>query len=1294
MKNLVIKYWLFISLIFTWLVFSQAVQAIKFYSINSLFGISSRSANSICKDDNGFIWAASKTGILRLSGNSYRIYDLPYETTGAVVVTLNYKNSKLIAYTNNGQVFIYNPVFDRFELLINLRKALDNENFDVFGILPDPHGDYWIALNSGIYKFHGGKITLVDESQNDRYLFAWYNGKTLLVVDASKISLLDTYSGKSKTICQYSNINPGRISELFFDSARNRLWIGTYSKGLFCYTFGSSNITPMFSSSFPRQPVLAMTESSESTLLIGVDGQGLWEVDKNRNEIINVFKENNDDPFSLRGNGVYDIFCEPGERVWICTVSGGVSFYNLASPLVNQITHRTNDQNSLVNNDVNSIIEDKSGQIWFATNNGISRWNKTTNQWKSFYFDKVKQAQVFLSICEDDQGRIWAGSYSSGVYLFDGTTGKELAHYAESAPASNFIFDIFKDSEGDIWIGGAYGQLPCFVTRENKFRTYENVSISAFAEISPGQILLGGSYGVKLLDKKSGVISNLLPGYEVQDLLVLNKTVWIGTSGEGLLEFNLNDRTTSTYTIKDGLPSNFVNSIAFAENNLWLGTENGLCQFDLKSKTAVTFPSIVPLSGFSYNKCAIFRLNNSQLACGTNNGAVLFDPQSIQNIPAIGKIFFQNINIAGRPVRDIPSMNLQTPVDSLKTLTLGYAENTINLELIPFGTGSKFSWKLEGFDREWSSPSENRFVAYTNLPAGKFELKIRLYDNSVSGVIAERLLAIRIIPPFWRAWWFWLVLVIVGSSVVLLSLLYYINRLKQEHTEEKVRFFTNTAHDIRTSLTLIKAPVEELRREKGLTEQGKHYLKLAVEHARQLSSVVNQLIDFQKVDIGKEHLSLSMIDLVQFIEARRMLMSLYAESKNVGLLFHANCESYLTAFDEQKMEKIIDNLISNAVKYSPNNGQVTIELKCSETSWTLQVKDNGIGISRKAQRQLFNEFYRGENAINSKVVGSGIGLLLVKKYVLLHSGKITCQSEENVGSVFQVVIPHKTIQKPLVATNFASEIVPVINHDDIETVRIANEPEFLSKDLKVLVVEDNDDLLKFLKSTLGNYFKVYTATDGEEAWKFIEKQIPDLIVSDVMMPRMDGFELCRLIKSTYETSHIPVVLLTALSEKTDQLQGLGLGADDYLTKPFDMNLLIRRISSIIRNREIVREKAIKTVKEMAFERVLDNELNDNFIKRIFEIAQANLSNPEFSKEDFASEMNVSTSLLYKKMKSLTGQSPTDFMKTIRLNHALDILKSGKYTVTEVSELCGFTSLTYFGTVFKKHFEKSPSEILE
>ncbi len=1280
---------------------SMNVLAVKFYSINSIFGISTRATNSICKDDNGFIWASSKTGILRMTDSDCRTYHLPYDTTGALLVNLIYENSKLIAYTNNGQIFSYNSVYDRFDLVISLSKLIDYEDFSLYSLLMDESGNYWLALGSGLYKYDSVKLSLIDDSfKENYYLMTWYDKQHIVIAKPEGIWMLNIQTRKSKCLFENKNISKLIVSTFFLDKKQNMLWMGTYSKGLFCYNFASKKLSHVLQSKLPKQPILAIEENSDSTILIGIDGQGVWELTKNENQILNVYKESADNPHSLRGNGVYDIFYDQGKRVWVCTISGGVSFYELTSPLVNQITHQVNNTNSLVDNDINSIIEDRDGKIWFATNNGISCWGVGTDKWGNFNFNKLKQAQVFLTLCEDNQGRIWAGSYSSGIYVLDGTSGKELAHYTgddkKVSGVSNFIFDIFKDSQGDLWIGGIKGKFICYQAKVDNFKVYTNESISCFAELSPNQILLGCSSGIKLLNKQTGDIEIFLSGYVVQDLLVSGNIVWAATSGEGLVMYNFNKGTIKKYTIYDGLPSNFINSISDDNNGLWLGTENGLCRFNTTDKTINTFSSIYSLSGVSYNKSSLFRLKNGQMAWGTNNGAVFFSPQSLKEISSKGKIYFQDLAISGLSIRELASFQLKQPVDSLQALKLKYSQNTFTLELISIlmQSGSKFSWKLEGFDKTWSTPSENRIITYTNIPSGEYQLKIKLYDHSLLKEIHQRSISITIIPPFWRKAWF-IILVIIGfSGFIFLYFLYHINKLNQKHTANKIRFFTNTAHDIRTSLTLIKAPVEELSKEKNLSEKGSYYLNLAIEQTRQLATVVTQLMDFQKFDIGKEHLSLSMVDIIELTLNQKIINDSFAKTKNIEIVFTSNYQSYTTAIDESKIEKVINNLISNAIKYSHNDSQVNIDLKCDDKKWILQVKDNGIGINKKSQQQLFKEFYRGDNAINSKIVGSGIGLLFVKKYVLMHGGDISFNSQENVGSTFQVVIPFKNFSNELQGKNNNHKIQKELKFNPVVSEPDNTESDNqTSKQIKILIVEDNDNLLNFMKCALNNDFEVYTATDGEEAWKFVSKHIPDLVVSDILMPNVDGFELCKLIKSTYETSHIPVIMISALSEITHQLEGLGLGADDYLTKPFNISLLVQRIKTIIRNNKVIRDKALRLIKGDITEPVFRNELNDKFVKKMLEVTQSNISNIDFDKDKFAAAMNVSSSLLYKKAKSLTDQSPSSFIKNVRLNHALDLLQSQKYTVTEVSELCGFISLSYFSKVFRNHFGKSPSEIL-
>jgi DNA-binding response OmpR family regulator len=393
---------------------------------------------------------------------------------------------------------------------------------------------------------------------------------------------------------------------------------------------------------------------------------------------------------------------------------------------------------------------------------------------------------------------------------------------------------------------------------------------------------------------------------------------------------------------------------------------------------------------------------------------------------------------------------------------------------------------------------------------------------------------------------------------------------------------------------------------------------------------------------------------------------------------------YVSAVDAAMIEKVIDNLISNAIKYSLQNGKVTVAFEGNENKWTLTVKDRGIGISKKARRKLFKEFYRGENAVNSKIIGSGLGLLLAKNYVAIHGGLIECESRENEGAEFKITVPYKKTGV-YSRTSDRNDSPPNILPEPIPA------PSGKSK-MSILIAEDNTHLSGFMYHALAEAFDVTLAEDGVQAWDMILEKTPDLVVSDILMPNRDGFELCRMLKSTFETSHIPLILLTSLTGKAQQLQGLGLGADDYLTKPFDMDLLAERIKTIVKNRKTVREKALKMIEAKPGDHFFENKLNDKFIKKAVEVVRLNMNNEAFGKDEFAAAMNVSSSLLYKKIKSFTDQSVVEFINGIRLNRAIELLQSRKYTITEVADRCGFSSLKYFSASFKDYFGKKPSEI--
>ena len=1250
-----------------------------FYSVNNLYNISIRETNSACKDADGFVWVSSKMGILRFASHNYRFYNLPYSEHNALTVRLECRDKMLVAYCNSGQVFIYNPVSDQFEPLINLIRYINGLNLIIYKIAIDTRQNLWIATSNGFFKYADGQITTIDD-EGAFFNLEWMPDNKLIVAGLSKLEIIDTEADGAMPNDIGASLPASIKTSLFCDSAHNRLWIGTKTDGLMIFDFASHKVTSV--DGIPKLPVLALKQFNDSILLAGVDGHGVSLINIGTRRIDKTYQHDLNNPQSLASNGVYDILCEPGRRVWACTYDDGVVFSNIESKNITQFLHQTNNDNSIKDNHVNDVCEDAYGNLWFATNNGVSRYNPLTDKWLHMQADARDRSRVFLSICTDSEGRIWAGTYSSGLYVFD-HNGRTMAHYTSGNRNdynNDFVFSLLKDQNSDIWIGGTNNDIFRYNHLSRSFSRFDYLPVNKIAELDSVSLLLGCTSGLIKIDKTTGNKTVMIDSCIVNDILVRGDTIWVATHGNGLIRMNVDSEKTARYDSRNGLPSDFVTSLLYAAHHLWIGTETGLCKFEPASEKAFIFPSTSQLSA-SFNRHAALVLRNGNLIWGTSNGAVCLNPDFEPDEQSDGKIFIQDISVAGSSIRNLTEITGNQPINQLKLLKLNYTQNTIKVELEALGkvVGPRFAWKMEGLDSDWNLPAAQNIISYPNLPTSDFELVIRLYDNTMSRVVDERRLAITVKPAFWHTWQFMLVCYILAAALIFTLVMRYISEMKRRHSEDKIRFFANTAHEMRTSLMLIKAPIEELTKETGLSAQGAKYLDMANQQARQLSAVVTQLMDFQKADINKENLKLVDTELVSFISQKVQMFESLAQKNNCRFTFERDTESLTTAIDIDLMGKVIDNLLSNAIKYSPDGGAVIVSLQSGKDVWRLKVADNGIGISESEQRQLFREFYRSDNAVNRKIVGSGIGLMLVKCYVEMHGGSVSCSSRPNHGSVFTIEIPLATVgSKP--EKRLSSKRQSAKNETDTPT----------KTDITLLIVEDNDSLLRFMSDTLSGEFNISTASNGNEAWQAIGQQQPDIVVSDIMMPEMDGFELCRLMKSTFETAHIPIILLTALSGRAEQLQGLGLGADDYLTKPFDMDILRLRLKTIVRNRQLTKSKIINSLSH-GTPVELGNKQNDEFVQKLHLTVKENMGNSDFDKEQFAAAMNVSSSLLYKKIKALTDLSPTDFIKTARLEYAQQLLKSQRYNITEISEMCGFASAAYFSTVFKKQYGVAPSD---
>lgn len=616
-----------------------------------------------------------------------------------------------------------------------------------------------------------------------------------------------------------------------------------------------------------------------------------------------------------------------------------------------------------------------------------------------------------------------------------------------------------------------------------------------------------------------------------------------------------------------------------------------------------------------------------------------------------------------------------------------------------------YSWKLEGFYDGWSRPEKDCLIRFTNLNPGKYTLRVRAISSEDRRIVLEeRDMDIMIEQPIWLSIWALLLYALVIAAIVTITLRVIILRKQRKTSDEKIRFFINTAHDIRTPLTLIKAPLEELSEKEDLTPGGRSNMNTAIRNVNALLRLTTNLINFERADTYSSALYVSEYELSTYMEEMINAFRAYADVKRVSLTYESNFRYMNVWLDKDKMDSILKNLISNALKYTPEGGSVHIFTAETEDNWSVEVKDTGIGIPASEQKKLFRMHFRGSNAINSKVTGSGIGLLLVWKLVRLHKGKINFSSTEGKGSCIKVIFPkkekyyRKAVHSPKPGSEkvvYAESGVP--KNISLSTVYdTARQRQQQNDDLpKILIVEDNDELREYLRNTLSDDYTIQVCSDGKQALDIVKEYMPNMIISDIMMPEMRGDELCHKLKNDIETSHIPIILLTALNNDRNIIEGLKTGADEYIVKPFNIGILRATIANILTNRSLLRHKyANLELNDEESDTACINcstDIDWKFISTVKKSVEDNMDNSSFTVDVLCNLLNMSRTSFYNKIKALTDQAPADYIRLIRLKRAAQLLKEQQHSITEVAEMTGFSDAKYFREVFKKHFNVSPSQ---
>lgn len=1303
-------------------------------------GLSNLRVFSIVEDGDGVIWISTKTGIDRYNGHTVKNYVWPGsfyygDLAGRRLYLLYDMRKGLLAYDHTGRIYRYSTINDSFEQVLHLGQYI-NEDVILNKLCIDHDGALWIGLDKGLYKQEtDGTLVTVLKGQyvND-------------IVTAGEM----LFAGTSTGIWQISNTIPSRVNQildrcyvqtLFYDASKNELWIGTFDNGLSVMNlsiFRLSTLEEHKTGFF--HPIRAITAYDSHTMLVGVDGGGVYSVDKDTKKVrLLMNAEDSTDTF-LRGNGIYTVIKDCQDNIWIGSYTGGVSVAVLLRHPISLLAHEKGNVHSLFNNNVNDIEENTEGNLWFATDGGVSIRNKMSNTWKH-----VLKETVVISLCKSEDGAVWVGTYGNGVYLLD-AEGRVLRHLTKQKGelTTNYIFSVMQDLDGDLWIGGLDGCLVMFGKREGNRRLFDVKWVQSIKFIDRERIAVATVNGFYIINKHVGDVQHYATSQEFNNqnasayiismLFNDDGTVWLGTEGGGLNLYDMKNRTLRTLTTQEGLPSNDIYNLAFdGKKRLWVSTGKGIALIDSFRVSNLNYVGNIDRE---YNKSSFTRLKNGEFVYGSTDGAVFIMPLAISTAEYHAPLRFTGLTVDYQNADE--EKNLRPVIHNMLVngdVRLSYNHNSfaIFFESINyrFQRDIVYQYVLEGYDNNWSEPSVDGKVQYAKVLPGSYLFKVRSLRRSDGKIISEGVLKLNIMQPWWNSWWAWIFYACMILLVFYFILRYKGNQLQKKYDEDKIRFFIDTAHDIRTPVTLIMAPLEDLSKEQGLSEKARYYLNLAHESTTRLYSLITQLLEFEKVDTDKQQLTLVSQNLNNILFDEYLVFRPFCDKKQLSLRLSMPDETIYIPADKHFMEMMLDNLLSNACKYTKPQGEICLSLEVTKRKAVIGVKDNGIGIPKKARKHIFADIYRAENARKSQEEGTGFGLLQVHRIVKMLHGKITFRSEEGKGTTFTVILPRTVAvaeSMPYV-TKVSDENVPV-DSKDINVLKedrcLPDEKVYQTDNIgehddrnTLLIVEDHEALRYYLRQTFERDYRVIDVADGQEALEYLENEYPDIILSDVMMPGIQGDELCRLVKENPDTSGIPFILLTAKVNHDAVVDGLKKGADDYIPKPFSTEILKLKVQGLIDNRNRQRNffmrQAITQVetgtKSTGNEKYVDvtkgevevkegnpedllaetiSEGDRQFIVQATQFVVEHLDDLDFNINHLCQEMAMSRTLFYSRLKSLTGKGPQEFIRIIRLQKAAELLKEGK-SVAEVAADTGFVNTKYFSSLFKKQFGMQPSK---
>ena len=1313
-------------------------------------GLSQSAVISIAQDKQGFMWFGTKDGLNKYNGNTFKVYRTSEREKDYILALHASRNGDLWIGSKSG-LSRYNSLTDSF---LDINSTNDKSGLKkgeaVNSIYESDEGTVWVGTQNGLYHLDPSQSNKIQKLQagnkkvdfgeiyaiyQDTFKNIWAGGRQGLFRIKVK--------GKGYEILKYK-ISEGvnDITSITGDEKGN-LWISRQYNGIVFYNSRQNNFKHYL---FDNKNNNGPADNTVRKAIIDKKGKiwigtlkGLSVFDPLKNSFTS-YKHDSGDAYSLNQNSIYDIYQDRQGSVWIGTYYGGINVAYFKNTTF-QKYQATNLYNSISSNVVSAIIEDEKQNLWIGTEaEGLNYLDRKSGKFTHFKNDQQNlSSNLVKAVYQDRKGKIWVGVYGGGLNLLN-NNGRGFTHYKaqkniKGTLSSDNVSAILEDKKGRFWIGTMGGGLNLFDRALQKFTVYTDTNktqalssnwIKVLFEDSHQNLWVGTLNGINLLERNTRNFKWILQdsskyGLKSNYINAITETadgnIWIGTTHGGLGEFKPKEKQFTFFTISDGLISNNINSIIEDhEHNLWLSTDKGLSKFDRRKGIFRNYNNRDGLPGNEFNTNSFLITKRGEIFFGSLNGLTSFDPALIEESNFLYPTIFTGLKLFNKIVSVNDESNiLQKDISYSDELNLDYDQNTLTVEFAVLNfiksDKNRYAYKLDNFDKDWiytSSP----FVSYTNLPPGKYSLLVKSANNDGVWNDSPSTLFIRVYPPYWKTWWAYMLYVMLFAFILYLIIrffreraklerdLYYEhveNKRQQEFYQMKLDFFTNISHELRTPLTLIKGPLEKAIESLPKDLPAQNYLGSASKNAAKLMQLVNELMDFRKAESGHMKLYRVPDNLINIVKEVYGFFVDEAEVRNISFELDVKENIIPVEIDRHQFEKVIFNLLSNSFKFVPDYGLIKVQVVVENEFAVISVFDNGPGISKENQQNIFNNFYQVEGESNRKN-SSGVGLALAKAITELHKGQIILESDtvNKLGKYqteFKVKLPllhadqHKLVVAQIKESAINEDTLLFDNNEFVDVIL----PQNLDKPI-VLLVEDNVEVRDFIKQSFIDIYQVLEAGDGKQGLALANKHIPDIIVSDVMMPEMDGLEFCRQIKSNEDTSHIPVILLTARGEHEHQVDGLETGADIYIAKPFSVKLLLLNMHNILASREAMRQRFSKQI-HLEPQNLEISSYDEKFLKKVMAIIDAKMEEPEFGVTDLISDLGISKNVLYRKLSALTGFSPGDFLKSIRLKRASTLLAQGKFSIAEVTFSVGFNDPKYFGKEFKKQFGKSPSEYM-